>query len=97
MARRRVGDSPGGSTTTGSRSSLSDTNDDARESSHPSVARAVERAATSLAVHPDAAYETFRASVLKSSLKLRSARARGGGGDRGAGAGTHAWLAARQG
>jgi hypothetical protein len=79
MARRRVGDSPGGSTTTGSRSSLSDTNDDARESSHPSVARAVERAATSLAVHPDAAYETFRASVLKSSLKLRSARARGGG------------------
>jgi hypothetical protein len=81
MARRRVGDSPGGSTTTGSRSSLSDTNDDARESSHPSVARAVERAATSLAVHPDAAYETFRASVLKSSLKLRSARARGGGAE----------------
>ena len=77
MARRRVGDSPGGSTSTGSRSSLSDTYDDARASRHPSVARAVERAAASVtAVDPDAAYETFRASVRKSSLKLRSARAR---------------------
>ena len=31
-------------------------------------------AAASQATHPDAAYETFRASVRKSSLKLRSAR-----------------------
>lgn len=81
MDRRRVGDALGGSTSTGSRSSLSDTNDDARVSSHPSVARAVERAAASQAVDPDAAYETFRASVRESTLKLRAARSRWGARD----------------
>ena len=81
MDRRRVGDALGGSTSTGSRSSLSDTNDDARVSSHPSVARAVERAAASQAVDPDAAYETFRASVRESTLKLRAARSRWGATD----------------
>ena len=74
MARRRVRDSSGGSTSTETRSSLSDTNDDARAFRHSAVERAVERAAASQATHPDAAYETFRASVRKSSLKLRSAR-----------------------
>ena len=72
MARRRVRDSSGGSTSTETRSSLSDTNDDARAFRHSAVERAVERAAASQATHPDAAYETFRASVRKSSLKLRS-------------------------
>lgn len=74
MARRRVRDSSGGSTSTETRSSLSDTNDDARAFRHSAMERAVERAAASQATHPDAAYETFRASVRKSSLKLRSAR-----------------------
>ena len=74
MARRRVRDSSGGSTSTETRSSLSDTNDDARAFRRSAVERAVERAAASQATHPDAAYETFRASVRKSSLKLRSAR-----------------------